>query len=340
MKAKSPTVHEKLDDITPKLIELFPHRFLSQVKTIYDAFWLLFHFRTHILKSRDLAGSAEEYYFYFTYERPDAVDTLKENLDTESTNIIDGFVKKWKGILQNSLLNYDFVHSDNMNQTNKLRNSLNISRKKYPTISIVPEIFYYHSGLVYLPKAVLIRIKHSDVIDCGAFTGDSSLVFEKNYSFGKIHAFEPNANNYMKLLDTIRRYQLRTVIPIQKAVGYSPAKGVTIHNGSGSTIEISRKNLPNDEGIEICSIDSFLTHTKGRIGVIKMDIEGFEREALKGAVKTIRKYKPVLLISIYHSTQDFFEIKPFLESLHLGYRFKIRKLNPYKSLYEVMLIAY
>lgn len=61
------------------------------------------------------------------------------------------------------------------------------------------------------------------------------------------------------------------------------------------------------------------------VGFIKVDIEGFEQEFLKGAKQTITEQKPAMLISIYHQASDFFEIKPMIESWNLGYSFKIIK---------------
>jgi len=71
-----------------------------------------------------------------------------------------------------------------------------------------------------------------------------------------------------------------------------------------------------------------------------MDIEGYELEAIKGSLNTIKKFKLILLISIYHSGKDFFEIKPLIESLNLGYKFKIRKLNIFHPVLETILIVY
>jgi hypothetical protein len=71
-----------------------------------------------------------------------------------------------------------------------------------------------------------------------------------------------------------------------------------------------------------------------------MDIEGLESAAIHGAAETIKKFKPVLLISIYHTPDDFFSIKPFIEDLNLGYRFLIRKLSPKRLDAETMLIGW
>jgi len=61
------------------------------------------------------------------------------------------------------------------------------------------------------------------------------------------------------------------------------------------------------------------------VGLIKVDIEGAERDFLAGAERTIREQKPVLIISIYHSADDFYSIKPLIESWGLGYKSKVWK---------------
>jgi hypothetical protein len=58
-----------------------------------------------------------------------------------------------------------------------------------------------------------------------------------------------------------------------------------------------------------------------RIDLIKMDIEGSELSALRGATSTIRRCRPKLAISLYHRSEDFFAIPSWIDSLDLGYRF-------------------
>lgn len=68
-----------------------------------------------------------------------------------------------------------------------------------------------------------------------------------------------------------------------------------------------------NEEVEIITLDSYVAEHKIQVGFIKVDIEGFEMEFLKGAKETICTQKPTMLISIYHSLNDFFEIKPLIE---------------------------
>ena len=61
---------------------------------------------------------------------------------------------------------------------------------------------------------------------------------------------------------------------------------------------------------------------------------------MKGARKTIEKYRPVLLISMYHNPSDFFEIKPMIDSWNLGYKFSVYKpLGNNTVVAETLLIA-
>ena len=60
---------------------------------------------------------------------------------------------------------------------------------------------------------------------------------------------------------------------------------------------------------------------------------------LKGAIETIKEQKPVLIISIYHNYSDFFEIKPMIENLNLGYKFRIIRNKSPQLITETKLLA-
>ncbi len=68
-----------------------------------------------------------------------------------------------------------------------------------------------------------------------------------------------------------------------------------------------------------------ITSTKvKRITFIKMDIEGAEIEALKGAEQTIQTQKPKLAICIYHRDSHLYEIPLMIKKMVPEYRFWIR----------------
>jgi hypothetical protein len=60
-------------------------------------------------------------------------------------------------------------------------------------------------------------------------------------------------------------------------------------------------------------------------GFIKMDIEGAELDALKGAENTIRRYRPILAVCLYHRAEDIYEIPIFVKGICPDYRLFTRK---------------
>ena len=74
--------------------------------------------------------------------------------------------------------------------------------------------------------------------------------------------------------------------------------------------------------VPCCKIDSVIG--QGKCDYIKMDIEGAEMNAIKGAKETIIKNKPKLAISIYHSNQDMIDIIEYVHQLVPEYRLYVR----------------
>jgi hypothetical protein len=57
---------------------------------------------------------------------------------------------------------------------------------------------------------------------------------------------------------------------------------------------------------------------------IKMDIEGWEMNALKGAENLIKTLKPKLAICVYHKPNDFLEIYNYIKELNPNYKIYLR----------------
>ena len=70
---------------------------------------------------------------------------------------------------------------------------------------------------------------------------------------------------------------------------------------------------------------------------IKMDIEGAEIEAIKGACSTISKHKPDLAISVYHKIDHLWKIPLLLKSLKNNYKFYLRSYEHFNQ--ETVLYA-
>ncbi len=198
-------------------------------------------------------------------------------------------------------------------------------------------VFYHRHSIDELSSLNLIKEK--SIIDVGGFIGDSALVFSA-YTNKFIYSFEASPENFYLLQKTIAMNNLKNVIPVQKALGSQVAQKLCIC-GNGSCTKISEdyeKAKSSLFAIESTTLDSFVEENHIDVGLIKVDIEGFEQEFLKGAENTIKTQRPALLISIYHKPEDYLYIKPIIESWNLGYKFRII-CPPENRLFETLLVA-
>ncbi|RDU67126.1 FkbM family methyltransferase [Helicobacter didelphidarum] len=179
-----------------------------------------------------------------------------------------------------------------------------------------------------LEQETLEKIKDKDIIDVGGFIGDSAIIFEREFTHKHIHSFEATKTNYTLMLKTLELNKSTRIIPINKGLGSKEEILEISLMGSASTLDTKKNqyyDIEHTEQVKIITLDSYVKEHNIEVGFIKVDIEGFEQEFLKGAMETIRTQKPAMLLSIYHNADDFFHIKPLIESWDLGYTFKFNK---------------
>jgi FkbM family methyltransferase len=154
-------------------------------------------------------------------------------------------------------------------------------------------------------------------IDCGAFTGDTIQQLEiAGYSFDAIAAFEPDLENFRALAHNTAQLESAICFPCgvaehAKRIGFTEGMGGGSHINSAASMQITCVSL--DE-----SLPGF------RPNLIKMDVEGAELDALKGALDTVAKWRPALAISLYHHPEHLWRIPFLIDEWNLGYRFHIR----------------
>jgi len=156
-------------------------------------------------------------------------------------------------------------------------------------------------------------------LDCGAYDGDSAVAFvnalhRRNIdSYAEIISFEPDVANFQKL------YSRNLPRHICVCKGVSDRPGIVSFAADGTS---SHVQADGSDQIELESIDHFLEGTQATM--IKMDIEGMDLSALKGAEQTIRTWRPKLAVCIYHKREDLWEIPQYIKSLLPDYRFYVR----------------
>jgi len=203
-------------------------------------------------------------------------------------------------------------------------------------------------GMSYFSNDTLQKLKGRDVIDGGGYAGDSAMVFTELQP-SMVYAFEPNPETLGGMKKNIEMNRdilgeaIHRITPVNLALG-SGEGTITLYtngafDGSTSCHQTVSFRKKREHVVPVTSIDDFVDRNKLDIGLIKLDVEGAESNVIDGAMETIKKCKPILVISIYHTPKDFFEIKPRLDALKLGYRFQIRHLVPGWPLDEYCLLG-
>ena len=199
-------------------------------------------------------------------------------------------------------------------------------------------VFFTRYGIDKLTTLDSVRNKH--IIDAGGYVGDTALLFS-SYTDKNIHVFEASPSNMDIIRETIRLNHLDNIVPVSKALGEKSGTATFSlgeRNSCNSLVERPGYNYPDHIEVPVVTLDDYVRENNIEVGLIKVDIEGGEQLLLKGAVETIRTQHPILLISIYHSANDFFEIKPMIEKMCGKYTFRIVKpANPAIALETILL---
>ena len=201
-----------------------------------------------------------------------------------------------------------------------------------------PYIFVIDYGLKYLSTKILHEIKNKVFLDIGAYIGDTAMMLLK-YEPKKIICYEPMSKNRELLKKTISLNSVHQHIFISKlAINDNPGRAKISIADAGSQLTTQEKS-GNFEDVEVSTID--IECKDKLIALIKIDVEGFERFVIKGGLEIIKRDKPLLLISLYHTGADFFEIPPLLKQHVSEYKFRFLDINPScKNLGEKILVAH
>ena len=199
-------------------------------------------------------------------------------------------------------------------------------------------VFFTRYGIDKLTTLDSVRNKH--IIDADGYVGDTALLFS-SYTDKNIHVFEASPSNMDIIRETIRLNHLDNIVPVSKALGEKSGTATFSlgeRNSCNSLVERPGYNYPDHIEVPVVTLDDYVRENNIEVGLIKVDIEGGEQLLLRGAVETIRTQHPILLISIYHSANDFFEIKPMIEKMCDKYTFRIVKpANPAIALETILL---
>lgn len=189
--------------------------------------------------------------------------------------------------------------------------------KKFPLAAYWSQ--YYQNNQYFLDE--LFSLTNREVfIDCGAFTGDTINDFcNRVDSFDTYYALEPDC---------------RVIDELKKVISTNTDRGKIVHLEYGAWHQREELRFFEDTcgtvcnentgiSIEVDKIDSMIP-INTKVSFIKMDIEGSELNALKGAEATIKRNKPILAICVYHKREDLITIPKYIKELCPEYHLFLR----------------
>lgn len=153
-------------------------------------------------------------------------------------------------------------------------------------------------------------------VDVGGFDGDTTEQFVGRYpGYQSVLFFEPSKANLEKAKTRLAQVKNIQYFPM----GASDESATLRFSGTlGSASTIDEKGT---DTIEVCRLDDII---KDKVDWIKMDIEGWEFNAIQGCIETIKRFRPILSIAVYHHANDFLRIPELIEALNPGYRIYLR----------------
>ena len=201
-------------------------------------------------------------------------------------------------------------------------------RDFYRPIERPYETLYFRSGL-FDPGL------NERFVDCGASIGESigGLLEFTDFSIDRAWLIEPDRSN-VKTLESLLGRIVRDRPSLQKsirlipsAVGESPGKVPFRHSGGHGGNVVTSLEAGNDlvAEVDVVRIDDVVDAPPT---MIKMDVEGYELQALKGAKRSISEHRPKLCVSAYHRADDLVSLSNYVLELRDDYRVGLRHHTP------------
>ncbi|MCX8502178.1 MAG: FkbM family methyltransferase [Alphaproteobacteria bacterium] len=181
------------------------------------------------------------------------------------------------------------------------------------------EYYLFRKQYYYAVAGVQVMPEPGDyLIDGGGCTGDSTVVFSNSVGpGGKVYCFDL-IEDHVKLLEyNAAQYAYRNVEVMPYGLAnetvVAPPLKINCYDPSYSIFVY-------DLVVPLVTLDSLVESGRiPKVDFIKLDVECSELVALKGSHQTILKFKPKLAISIYHYTNDFFDLVNYITILYPFY---------------------
>lgn len=149
-----------------------------------------------------------------------------------------------------------------------------------------------------------LKRKNLVVFDIGCNYGFVSLALRTGVSnIQEVVAFEPHPKLYGILQETFSLNGFTDIAVENAAVGAEEGKvTINLYEGTANVIDIHEKLRGTCE-VELITIDGFVEKTGKKPDYIKIDVDGYELDVLRGMIGTLRDCRPILVVETNGSVE-------------------------------------
>lgn len=193
--------------------------------------------------------------------------------------------------------------------------------QRYRVDCVSLEYYLYRKQYFFQRDGVTVRPEEGDfVVDGGACFGDTAVVFSNAVGpEGLVYSFDPVAEH----IDILQFNIAQFFHPNVMAMPY----GISDHHVDAPLMVLNKYNpgfRVESAALPLRSLDELVASGEiAKVDFIKLDVEGAELGALKGAMDTIWRFKPKLAVSLYHNPDDLFDLVLFIRNKFPFYRLHI-----------------
>ena len=133
------------------------------------------------------------------------------------------------------------------------------------------------------------------VVEVGAHMGTHTVPMSRLVGpWGRVYAFEPQRKIYRELHHNLALNGVNNAVILPYAVGAGETRIIEMNPATSGNEGGTGVGHGGDRA-ELRALDSFGFE---RVSLLKIDVEGYENEVLDGAVDTIRRNRPVIILEI------------------------------------------
>jgi FkbM family methyltransferase len=162
-------------------------------------------------------------------------------------------------------------------------------------------------------------------LEIGAYNGDTLEHLCTKALVGSAILFEPDPCNFSQLSKNIGRFTHRypELRPLALPLGAGSEFGCIVLEAGGEASSLHSQvhaESANLHTVTVIPLDDIMP--AGRVDLVKIDVEGHDREAIRGMQGILQSSRPVVAVSLYHRPRDFVDLTLFLSQVLQGMNYK------------------